>query len=184
RRLHGAVGGSVLTREFEATGEEALSPLVNQKGYAAYLYEEVTASSLVQLQFGGRVDRATFRPKADEPHTDFTNFSGSFGLVVTPTEPVSLAFSVARASRNPALEELYFHGPHPGNNAVENGNPDLASERSLGLDASLRWRGAVAPGELTFFANWIDNFVFRQYTGDVDEESGLSETFFTQANGR
>jgi iron complex outermembrane recepter protein len=184
RKLHGAIGGSVLTREFEATGEEALSPLVNQKGFAAYVYEEVDASSVVQLQFGGRVDRATFKPKTDEPNTDFNNFSGSVGLVLTPTEPVSLAFSVARASRNPALEELYFHGPHPGNNAVENGNTDLNSEHSTGLDASLRWRNPVASGEVTFFVNTINDFIFRRFTGSVDEESGLAITEFDQADAR
>jgi iron complex outermembrane receptor protein len=184
RKIHGAVGASVLTREFEATGEEVLAPLVNQKGFAAYMYEEVDASPRVQLQLGARVDRATFKPQTDEPNTDFTNLSGSFGLVVRPTEPVSLAFSVARASRNPALEELYFHGPHPGNNAVENGNPDLTSEHSVGFDASLRWRSAVASGEVTFFANKINDFIFRRFTGDVDEQEGLAVTEFDQADAR
>ena len=182
RKLRGAIGGSVLTREFEASGEEALSPVVDQKGFAAYLYEEVTASSLVQLQFGGRVDRATFKPAEDEPNTDFTNFSGSFGLVVTPTEATSLAFSIARASRNPALEELYFHGPHPGNNAVENGNTDLNSEHALGLDASLRWRNPVASGEVTFFVSKINDFIFRRFTGEVEDDLAVTE--FDQADAR
>lgn len=182
RKVHGAVGGSILTREFAATGEEALSPLVNQKGFAAYLYEEVSASSRVQLQVGGRVDRSMFRPRALEPNTDFTNVSGSFGLVVTPTQATSLAFSVARASRNPALEELYFHGPHPGNNAVENGSPDLDSEHALGVDASLRWRNAVASGEITFFASRISNFIFRRFTGDVEDDLAVTE--FDQADAR
>ena len=39
---------------------------------------------------------------------------------------------------NPALEELYFFGNHPGNFAFEIGNPDLPSERGLGLDISRR----------------------------------------------
>jgi len=181
-KVRGAIGGSVLTREFEATGEEALSPVVDQKGFATYLYEEVSASSRVQLQVGGRVDRSTFRPQALEPNTDFTNFSGSFGLVVTPTQATSLAFSVARASRNPALEELYFHGPHPGNDAVENGNPDLESEHAVGVDASLRWRNAVASGEITFFANRINNFIFRRFTGDVEDDLAVTE--FDQADAR
>jgi iron complex outermembrane receptor protein len=181
RKLHGSIGGSVLTREFEASGEEVLSPVVDQKGYAAYLYEEVSASSKVQVQFGGRVDRAKFTPAEDEPNADFTNFSGSLGLVVTPVESTSLAFSVARASRNPALEELYFHGPHGGNNAFENGNPDLDSEHALGLDASLRWRNPVASGEVTFFVNKINNFIFRRFTGAVDEDLPVTE--FDQGNG-
>jgi len=101
---------------------------------------------------------------------------------VTPTEPISCAFSVARASRNPALEELYFTPPHPGNNAVENGNADLDSEHSVGFDVSLWWRSSIASGEVTFFANRINDFMFRRFTGAVDEESGLAVTEFDQAD--
>ena len=183
-RLDGSIGGSFFTRNFSTSGEEALSPEVDQRGGALYVYEELAASQHTQIQFGGRVEHASFEPQADEPSRDFTNFSGSVGLLFLPTEQTTIAFSLARASRNPALEELYFHGPHPGNNAVENGNPDLDSEHALGFDASVRWRSAVATGEVTFFVNRINNFVFRQFTGEVDEESGLAVTEFAQADGR
>ncbi|HEV8396617.1 MAG TPA: TonB-dependent receptor [Vicinamibacterales bacterium] len=183
-RMSGSIGGSFLTRNFSAAGEEALSPEVDQRGGAVYLYEEVAASQHVQVQFGGRVEHSSFEPKVDEPARDFTNLSGSVGLLFLPTDRTTIAFSLAHASRNPALEELYFHGPHPGNNAIENGNPDLDSEHSLGFDASLRWRSAVATGEVTFFVNRIDNFIFRQFTGEVDEEEGLAVTEFAQADGR
>jgi iron complex outermembrane recepter protein len=183
-RMKGSIGGSFLTRNFSASGEEALSPEVDQLGGAAYIYEEVAATRHMQIQFGGRVEHASFDPKADEPPRDFTNFSGSAGLLLLPNDQTTIAFSVAQASRNPALEELYFHGPHPGNNAVENGNPDLDSEHALGFDASLRWRSAAAAGEITFFINNIDNFIFRQFTGEVDEEEGLPITVFAQADGR
>jgi iron complex outermembrane receptor protein len=126
----------------------------------------------------------SFEPQADEPSRDFNNFSGSVGLLFLPTDQTTIAFSLASAARNPALEELYFHGPHPGNNAIENGDPELSSERSLGFDASLRWRSAVAAGEVTFFVNKINDFIFRQFTGEVDEEEGLAETVFAQADGR
>jgi len=183
-RMKGSIGGSFLTRNFSASGEEALSPEVDQRGGAAYVYEEVAATPHLQFQFGGRVDHASFEPKADEPARDFTNFSGSVGLLLLPTDQTTIAFSFASASRNPALEELYFHGPHPGNNAIENGNPDLDSEHALGFDASVRWRGAKASGEVTFFFNNIDNFIFRQFTGEVDEEEGLPVTVFAQSDGR
>ena len=183
-RLDGSIGGSFFTRNFSTSGEEALSPEVDQRGGALYVYEELAASQHTQIQFGGRVEHASFEPQADEPSRDFTNFSGSVGLLFLPTEQTTIALSLARASRNPALEELYFHGPHPGNNAVENGNPDLDSEHALGFDASVRWRSAVATGEVTFFVNRINNFVFRQFTGEVDEESGLAVTEFAQADGR
>lgn len=180
RRLSGSIGGSILTRAFDIEGEEVISPPVDQKGFALYVYEEARASDRVQVQFGTRVDRSSFTPAHDEPNRDFTNVSGSVGLVVRPTDATSLAFSLARASRNPALEELYFHGPHPGTASFENGNPALESEHATGLDAAVRFRGATASGEVAFFVNQFSNFIFREFLGDV--EDGLPVTQFTQGD--
>jgi iron complex outermembrane recepter protein len=181
-RLKGSIGGTVLTRSFSTEGEEVLSPPIDQRGYAAYVYEEIDAAAHLQFQFGGRVEHAAFTPEQDEPARDFTNLSGSVGLLVHPNDATTVAVSLARASRNPALEELYFHGPHAGNNAFENGNPDLDSEHALGFDASFRWRAAAASGEVTYFVNQINNFIFRELTGAV--EDSLLETFFVQGDAR
>jgi iron complex outermembrane receptor protein len=181
-RMKGSIGGTVLTRAFSTAGEEALSPAVDQKGYAGYIYEEVAASPHLQLQFGARMEHAKFEPAEDEPATTFTNVSGSVGLLLLPNDSTTVAFSVARAARNPALEELYFHGPHPGNNAFENGDPALQSELALGFDASVRWRGAAASGEVTYFLNRIDNFIFRELTGAIEDD--LLETNFVQGDAR
>jgi iron complex outermembrane receptor protein len=180
RRMRGSIGASFLTRAFATSGAEALSPAVDQKGGALFIYEEIAVSPHVDVQFGGRVDHQRFTPAADEPARDFNNFSGSLGLLVHPTDATSIALSLARASRNPALEELYFHGAHPGNFAFENGDPNLRSEHALGVDASFRWRSARTSGDITLFTNRIDDFIFREFTGAV--EDGLPETFFTQAN--
>jgi iron complex outermembrane receptor protein len=181
-RMKGSIGATVLTRAFSTAGEEALSPAVDQKGFATYLYEEVAASPHVQFQFGGRFEYAKFDPAQDEPSRTFNNFSGSLGLLLMPNDKTTVAFSLARASRNPALEELYFHGAHPGNNAFENGDPDLQSERATGFDASVRWRGAAASGEVTFFVNSIKDFIFRELSGTVEDD--LPETFFVQGDAR
>jgi iron complex outermembrane recepter protein len=181
-RMKGSIGGTVLTRAFSTAGEEVLSPAIDQKGYAGYIYEEVAATPHVQFQFGGRVEHAKFTPAADEPATDFTNVSGSVGLLLLPNDSTTVAFSIARAARNPALEELYFHGPHAGNNAFENGDPTLQSEHALGFDASVRWRGAAASGEVTYFLNRINNFIFRELTGAIEED--LFETNFVQGDAR
>ena len=95
-----------------------------------------------------------------------------------------IALSLARAARNPALEELYFFGPHPGNLAFEIGNPDLQSERGLGFDVSVRGRGERFEGELTFFRNDIKHYVFRnplseeefhEREEEFDERFGVEE---------
>jgi iron complex outermembrane recepter protein len=74
---------------------------------------------------------------------------------------VTVAVSLARAARNPALEELYFFGVHHGNFAFEIGNPDLRSERALGFDVSLRWRSRRFSGRSRTSATAIDDYIFR-----------------------
>ena len=175
-RLKGSVGGAVLNRAFDSQGEEALAPAIDQSGFGAFLYEELTWPHFT-FQFGGRVEQTNFTP-TDEPKRDFTNASGSIGLLIRPAEAndaVTIAVSLARAARNPALEELFFFGPHIGNFAFEVGNPDLASEQALGFDVSLRWRSHRASGEFTYFRNDINDFVFRSEISQEEFESRLDD---------
>ena len=163
RRLAGSVGGWFLSREFSAEGAEALSPPVDQWTAAAFLYEEVTWPHFA-IQFGGRVDRTTFEPRGGLAERGFTEFSGSVGALIRPraaNDSFLVALSVARSARNPALEELYFFGPHPGTLTFEIGNPALSSERGLGFDVSLRGRSDRVRSELTVFRNSISDFIFR-----------------------
>jgi iron complex outermembrane receptor protein len=163
-RLTGTVGGWGQTRQFSAVGAEALSPPVDQSGAAVFAYEELTWPHIT-FQFGGRLDYARFEPQAGLRQRDFTELSGSVGVLFRPavaSDNVTVALSVARAARHPALEELYFFGEHPGNFSFEIGNPDLSAETALGVDASLRWRYARVSGEATYFVSDISDFIARR----------------------
>jgi iron complex outermembrane receptor protein len=183
-RLKGSVGGSLLDRAFDAVGAEALSPAVDQQGFAAFAYEEVTWPH-VTLQFGGRVDHTNYAP-AGEPTRDFTNGSLSAGLLLRPAavdDRLTIAASVAYAARAPALEEMFFFGVHAGNFALEVGNPGLESERALGIDLSLRWRTPRASGEVTYFRNGISDYIFRRNMDQEEYEARLDE-FVARFGGR
>ncbi len=159
----GSIGGWLLNRNFEAIGEEALSPPIDQRGYAGFLYEEIKWDHAT-VQFGGRLDHATFRPLGGLPARDFTEWSSSLGLLIQPAaanDNFVIAVSAARAARHPALEEMYFYGPHPGNLAFEIGDPNLESENGAGFDLSVRGRSTRFEGEVTVFYNNIKNYVFR-----------------------
>lgn len=159
----GTVGMSFLDRAFSAIGEEALAPPVDERVGAVFFYEELTWPHIT-FQFGARVNHASYDPAEELPARDFTDVSGSVGLLFRPAaanDRLTIAVSLARAARNPALEEMYFFGPHPGNFAFEVGNPNLDSERALGFDASVRWRTPRTTGEVTFFRNSIDDYIFR-----------------------
>jgi iron complex outermembrane receptor protein len=175
-RVKGSVGGWFLERAFDAVGAEALSPAVDQRSAAAFIYEEVTWPH-VTVQFGGRVDHTRYQP-FNEAARPFMTGSGSVGLLLRPAaadDRITVAVSVARAARTPALEELFFYGTHTGNFAFEVGNPGLDPEHALGVDVSLRWRSPRASGELTYFRNDIRNFVFRRVMTADELQQRLGE---------
>ena len=53
-KLSGSVGAWVFGRAFSTEGEEVLSPAVDQRSAAGFLYEELTLNPHVSVQFGGR----------------------------------------------------------------------------------------------------------------------------------
>jgi iron complex outermembrane receptor protein len=172
-RFSGSVGGWALDRDFSATGSEALSPPVGQRGAAGFVYEEA-AFHHTTLQMSGRVDTTRYTPKASTlPARSFTTFSGSAGALYQPRfaeHRSSFGISLASTSRYPALEELYFLGPHPGNFAYEIGNPDLSAERAVGVDASFRWRSSRFSTELTYFRNRVHHYILRNPVAGAVEE--------------
>jgi iron complex outermembrane recepter protein len=171
-RLTGSMGASLFGRHFDSVGEEALAPAIDERAVALFLYEELTWLHMT-LQFGGRINHVSFDPSGGLPARDFTDGSGSIGVLFRPAAAnhgITAAFNLARAARNPALEELYFFGVHHGNFAFEIGNPNLRSERALGLDAALRWRQPRFSGEITFFRNSIDDYIFRSPISEEEFE--------------
>jgi len=175
-RMKGQVGAWILDRAFGAAGAEALSPDVDQRAVSAFLFEEVTWPHFA-FQFGGRLDNTKYTPVGEDERS-FTSGSGSVGLLFTPAaagERLTFAVSLARAGRNPAIEELFYFGPHPGNFAFEVGNPDLEPEHAIGFDASMRWRHARASGEVTYFRNDIRDFVFRRPLSFEELEDRLGD---------
>lgn len=186
--IKGTIGFQGATRDYESIGEEALAPPTTQHSAAAYFYEERPFGH-VTLQLGARLDHTSFDPDASfVPDRDnvvarrFTNASGSFGALAYLREDVTLALSLARAARNPSLEELYNVGAHPGNNAFEIGDPGLGTEVGRGADLSLRWRRARFSGELTVFRNDIDDYIFPLQSGEIEDE--LPVIRFTAADAR
>ena len=90
----------------------------------------------------------------------------------------SLAASLARSAKAPNTEELYSDGAHLATQAFEIGDPDLGEETSVGLDVSLRRGEGRLSGELSFFVNRFNDFIYQAFTGD--SEDGLPVLQFDQ----
>jgi iron complex outermembrane recepter protein len=175
-RLKGTVGAWFTGRAFDAVGAEALSPAVDQDATALFAYEELTWPHIT-VQLGGRFDHAHYSP-FEEDERSFNTGSASAGLLFRPAaarDALTFVVSLARAARYPALEELFYFGPHPGNFAFEIGNPGLKPEHAFGFDGGLRWRSARASGEITYFRNDIRDYVFRNPLTEEEFEAREDE---------
>jgi iron complex outermembrane receptor protein len=187
--LAGTFGVRGEHRDYSAIGEEALAPPTTQNSVSGFVYEELAFRHL-SVQFGSRLDHTSFdadgaaveRPEV--PDRAFTNLSASLGVLGYLRDDLTLALNLARAARNPSLEELYNLGPHAGNFAFEIGDPTLPTEVARGADLSLRYRGARVSAEGTGFLNDIDRFIFPFQTGAIDEEEGLPVVTFRSTDAR
>ncbi|HXK59942.1 MAG TPA: TonB-dependent receptor plug domain-containing protein, partial [Acidobacteriota bacterium] len=76
--LSGSFGVSGALRDYRASGEEAVSPPVDESNLALFAMEELDFDAL-RLQFGGRVERRSYDP-VELKDRSFTVFSGAAGI--------------------------------------------------------------------------------------------------------
>lgn len=179
--LEGAIGLSFNYSQIAVGGDEALTP--NADGYflAGYVYEEYTISQPLTIKTGARLEwketfvkTNTLFPDASEfeDRNDLI-FSGAVGLNYSPSESWTVGFQAARAFRTPTIEELYSFAPHAAAGSFDVGDPTLQNEFSIGTDLFVDYKSNNFHGQLSLFANQIDNFVDFSPTGEDHSPSGL-----------
>jgi iron complex outermembrane receptor protein len=195
-RLHGAVGVQSLFKQYEAVGEEALTPAANSSGIGAFLFQELPLGDAndehaPQLQLGARWDQFSVATKAGDPKfgpaqtTDLTNMSGSVGVSVPLSEIVDVSASLARSFRAPTVEELHSHGVHAAAGSYDRGNSSLESELSTGAEAILRLHGTRVSAQLAAYTNGVAGYITPQTLGDtVVDGDTLPLNAYTQADAR
>ncbi len=193
----GALGAQLGQTDLSATGDEAFLPAHETTGGAFFLFQELERGSAT-WQVGARVEHRRVEAdafSASEPGVDFaardddrTTLSASLGAIYTLSPDYKLAWSASCTERAPTGQELFAYGPHIGTAAYEIGDPDLADERSLGYELTLRKVAGLVTGSLTGFVNVFDGYIFEQGTGvlvneendDTDPGAELQRTLFVQ----
>jgi len=175
----GVIGFQFQSSEFKAIGEEAFQPPTDTDIFSTFLFEEVELAEPLKLQFGVRLDSNDLKAKDREDidtgivsdiSRDIFTVSESVGVVWTATENYALALSLAHTERAPAGQELFANGPHIATAAFEIGDPNLDTERSLGLDLNLRKRSGRVTGFVGGFLNRFDNYIGLNQTGEVEDD--------------
>ncbi|HEX6160793.1 MAG TPA: TonB-dependent receptor [Thermoanaerobaculia bacterium] len=180
--LRGSFGVQLTHNDFVAAGEEAFVPPNETESRALFAFEEVTFGQF-DLQFGARYENHDLTVEAEDlPDRSFDGLSASVGTIFRPREGFAVAASVARAVRIPTASELYANGPHAATSQFEIGDPNLDTETSLGVDVSLRKTAGRFRGELNFFQNRFDGYIYETPTGVEEDELPVFQ--FVQADAR
>ncbi|MCC6291742.1 MAG: TonB-dependent receptor [Bryobacterales bacterium] len=189
----GTTGFWGMQRGFQALGEEAIAPPVDQSAFALFTMQQLHYDR-VKFQFGGRLETNRYTPTGPltsrggasgeplAPRRAFTGASAGAGANVRLWNGGALAANYAHSYRAPSLEELYNFGPHAGNVTFEIGNPNLRREGSGGLDLSLRHQHGRLRAEYNFFYYRMNSLIYLAPTGHFDD--GLPVADYLQANGR
>lgn len=193
--VQGALGLRAQYRDI-TTGGSLQTPSTRDVSYAAFLVEEIGSGSL-RLQAGLRYDWARYTPR-EEAFIDvggvrvpvrprrFGSLSGSAGLLYEAARGVRLGASLNRAYRTPDFNELYSNGPHLAANSFNVGDPNLASETGLGIDAFLRVNRSRLNAELAVFSNGLADFIFESSRGraEIGSQGGRPRFQYTNEGAR
>jgi len=176
--FRGAFGFQAQGRDLTVTGEEAFLPPSSTGSLAAFVLEEV-GTGRTRLALGGRLERQVVEVDRGESRT-MNGASGSIGVTVRADRGMSFGLTLAHSERLPGAEELFSDGPHAATNAFEVGDPNLAKEKSLGLDASIKKTGGRVTAELSLFRNAFSGYIFERFTDE--EEDGLRVVRYEQTD--
>jgi len=115
--------------------------------------------------------------------------SNQFSLVSLSTEAVwnysfdqNLHLRYTFSQRAPNVDELYSYGNHDSTATFDVGNPSLSKESSNHFELGWRKNKGVIQGKLNLYQNFVNNYVYTQYTGAIDLESNFPVRQFLQAN--
>lgn len=174
----GALGLSGLRKRYEATGDEALTPAANSSARGVFLYQELPLGSVERpeartprLQVGGRYDFLAIDPQTGDPKfstarsRDFSSVSGSVGLNIPLSQPLTFSLSVARAFRAPSVEELFSNAFHHAAGSYDIGTPSLDAETNQGVDAVLRAESPQLNAQVSGYYNRINDYITPVFVG-------------------
>lgn len=183
----GAFGAQLAVRDFNVIGDEAFVPKNSGVQFGLFTLQEYDAGAF-KAEAGARAEWSKYdafeNPIIGNPDLErrFTALSGSLGASYAIAEGVRLGLTASRTERAPAPEELFANGPHAGTASFEIGNPDFVTEKSTGLEASLRGSLGGFSFSLAGYYNWFSDYIYEAQTGAVEDDLPVFQ--FSQADAR
>ena len=154
------------------TGVTPLIPNYDLVNAGVYLMEKYLKGPL-ELEAGLRYDYRTLSAARyigndlQEANLNYQNGSAFLGGMYQLNSNLTFTSNLGTAWRPPNVNELFSQGLHHGAAAVEIGDADLSTEKSLKWVNSLEYEGKNATLELTGYTNQIQDYIFLNPTGQT-----------------
>ncbi|WP_037503927.1 TonB-dependent receptor [Sphingomonas jaspsi] len=177
----GASGVQYFNVRQHIDGDEQYLPPVQQQSVGLFTVQHIEKGPL-RVEAGARFEHSKATADAnivtDNPNLNrsFSTLSLSAGGRYTLSRAWSLGLNLTRSQRAPSAEELYANGPHGGNASFEVGDPNLKTERSVGVEATLKHSSDAFDGSVTFYASRYASFIYQAPTGMIEDDLPVYET--------
>ena len=171
----GLVGGQFSLRDMHVVGDEKFLPKNSAQRFGLFTLQSVDMGP-VKAEAALRYEHHDVTAQADADIGNpayarrFDTLSASLGASYALTDRVRLGLNASRSERAPTPEELFANGPHAGTQAFEIGNPDFATEKAWGLEATLKGTGDGWSFSTAAYANWFTDYIFDAPTGAVQDD--------------
>jgi iron complex outermembrane receptor protein len=159
-------------------GAEVFLPPSRQQQTGFYTLQTYVAGPF-RFEGGARVEFSHLTAKANaqtatlDESDHFTTLSGSLGGQYELSPGWRAGLSVAHSERAPFVNELFANGPHGGDETFEVGDPNLKKESSNSIELGLHHTSGPVHLTANLFYSRFSNFIFQNFTGETDAESGL-----------
>ncbi|RII82508.1 TonB-dependent receptor [Neopusillimonas maritima] len=146
---------------FDTAGPERFLPSTHTKTWGVALLETYRLNDW-RFEVGMRHDWQSIRPDSTQPAYQGRALSGSAAAIWEFAPAYSLALQFSRAERMPGAQELYADGVHLATNTYEIGQSDLGTEKSTGVDLTLRKTEGDFTFEASVFYNRVKDYIYAQ----------------------
>ncbi len=185
--LKGQWGLQTVNGVTQAIGAEVIIPRTSILNVGLFGVETWVTDPLT-YDIGFRIEPQNVTPDSASGFAarQFLPISGSLSGLWALEEAHHLSLALTESQRGAQAQELYVHGPHDAVQAFEIGNPNLHMESSYNLEGGYTFQQAGYAFQLNLFNNWVNDYIYSQYTGTFDTQggsaSGLPILKVTQGN--
>ena len=157
-------GSQGMVQKNTNNGEEVLIPDANTYDLGAFAMTDFYYSQNAYWQSGLRFDTRYIESETFDKQ--YFSFNFSTGIYQPVAEHLSLRLNLSSGFRAPNMYELLSDGIHHGTNRFEIGNPDLKTENSYQIDASLNYNIHHIEFIINPYFNHIRNYIYLNPTGE------------------